>query len=185
MLVPAGNHEQEPSLEGYYYQAWNARFTPAMPQTAISGSPYWWSVDLGLAHIITLSPFHDYNATSPQYQWLKADLEAVNKTVTPWIFGLWHMPMYHSYDDAWKLVGRSPPLGTSDAAATSYAALTQPAVALLSAWHASVACFCELCCFTKPLRPVKSLHIPTTFTLAVHVFFPLAWRFPVWCSLGA
>ena len=34
------------------------------------------------------------NANYEQYQWLKKDLEAVNRTKTPWIFAMSHRPMH-------------------------------------------------------------------------------------------
>jgi hypothetical protein len=31
-----------------------------------------------------------------QYEWLERDLNAVNRTKTPWIVGFWHRPWYSS-----------------------------------------------------------------------------------------
>ena len=53
-----------------------------------------------------LSTEHNMAADSPQYQWLKRDLESVNRTLTPWLVVEMHRPMYDKYqkDDAVAVV---------------------------------------------------------------------------------
>jgi len=36
------------------------------------------------------------NENYEQYQWMKNDLESVNRSVTPWVFAMSHRPMYSS-----------------------------------------------------------------------------------------
>lgn len=45
----------------------------------------WWSYDVGLIHFVGISTEHNYTIDSKQYNWLKNDLESVNRTITPWI----------------------------------------------------------------------------------------------------
>lgn len=55
-----------------------------MPAPATKEKP-WWSYDVGLLHLVGMSTEHDYSALSEQRAWLEADLERVNRTLTPWI----------------------------------------------------------------------------------------------------
>lgn len=46
--------------------------------------------------------YADYKKGSPQYKWLKADLAAVNRVVTPWVVVAMHMPWYSSNVNHYK-----------------------------------------------------------------------------------
>ncbi|KDO29913.1 hypothetical protein SPRG_04979 [Saprolegnia parasitica CBS 223.65] len=59
---------------------------------------FWYSFDLGLAHHVVVSSEHDFNAGSRMRTWLEADLAAVNRAATPWVFLHVHRPMYVSID---------------------------------------------------------------------------------------
>ena len=89
-LVQVGNHEQE--LTGF--TAYAARM--AMPAPASGPELTWYSVDVGSVHWITLSNYHPFTAGSPQYTWLKADLAAINRASTPWVFVNTHAPWYNT-----------------------------------------------------------------------------------------
>ena len=66
----------------------------AMPAPASSASNTWYSIDIGSAHWVTLSNYHPFAPGSPQYNWLKADLAAMDHTATPWLFVNTHAPWY-------------------------------------------------------------------------------------------
>ena len=66
----------------------------AMPAPATDADNVWYSVDIGSVHWITLSNYHPFASGSPQYNWLKADLAAIDRTATPWIFVNTHAPWY-------------------------------------------------------------------------------------------
>ena len=55
-----------------------------MPAPATKQRPYW-SYDVGLIHFVGISTEHNYTEGSNQYNWLRADLAAVNRNITPWI----------------------------------------------------------------------------------------------------
>lgn len=55
-----------------------------------------YSFDFGMVHVINLNPYSSSNTTSPQYQWLLADLEAVDRVMTPWVIVMMHCPWYNS-----------------------------------------------------------------------------------------
>ena len=55
---------------------------------------FWYSFDYGAVHVVQMSTEHDWTRGSAQYNWLKADLAAVNRSVTPWIVLTGHRMMY-------------------------------------------------------------------------------------------
>ena len=68
------------------------RFT--MPTSTGSNGVFWYSHDYATVHTIMLSSEHNLTEGSTQHTWLRADLEAVNRTLTPWIVAELHRPMY-------------------------------------------------------------------------------------------
>ena len=70
------------------------RFT--MPASKNSNGVFWYSHDYATVHTIMISSEHNLTQGSPQYEWLQADLEATNRTLTPWIVVESHRPMYES-----------------------------------------------------------------------------------------
>ena len=44
----------------------------------------YYSVDVGVTHNIFLSSYTDYTVGSAQYNWLLNDLEAIDRSKTPW-----------------------------------------------------------------------------------------------------
>lgn len=65
-------------------------------QQSGSKSNLYYSFDVAGAHIIMLGSYTDFDASSDQYTWLKADLEKVDKSKTPWTIVLIHAPWYNS-----------------------------------------------------------------------------------------
>ncbi len=65
----------------------------------------WYSLEMGPAHVVAMSTEHDFRRGSAQYAWLEADLNAVDKTVTPWIIFGGHRPGY--IDSAWSFKGNN------------------------------------------------------------------------------
>jgi len=57
---------------------------------------FWYSFDIGAAHIIYYSTEHDFLPTSVQYKWLENDLNSINRAKTPWVIVGGHRPMYNS-----------------------------------------------------------------------------------------
>lgn len=68
-----------------------------MPVPATTNKP-WWSYDIGLIHFVGMSSEHDFSVGSDQYNWLKSDLESVDRTVTPWVLFNAHRAMYINSD---------------------------------------------------------------------------------------
>ncbi len=91
-MVSNGNHE---SLAVNFL----AQF--AVPQQVSPGEEgqgeEWYSFDYGNAHFVVLDDQADPGVIADQETaWLRADLTAVDRAVTPWVFAVHHMPAYTS-----------------------------------------------------------------------------------------
>ncbi|KAL8116129.1 hypothetical protein AgCh_022579 [Apium graveolens] len=62
-----------------------------------SNSNYWYSIKRASAYIIVLSSYSAYGPYTPQYWWLRKELQNVDRNETPWLIVLMHAPMYNSY----------------------------------------------------------------------------------------
>ena len=65
-----------------------------MPNSTASNGVFWYSYDVGLLHTTVISSEHDLSLGSVQYEWLKNDLESVDRTLTPWLVLESHRPLY-------------------------------------------------------------------------------------------
>lgn len=103
-MAVMGNHEgQEFSCTTH----WTNRF--AFPGNT---SNLWYSLDVGLVHIIGLSTelaFYNDTNNADQVAWLINDLQTLNRTKTPWVVVTGHRPTYCSAD--WS-VSSSDKLGS-------------------------------------------------------------------------
>ncbi|CAK9188149.1 unnamed protein product [Ilex paraguariensis] len=96
-MVTEGNHEIEtfPIVYPHGFRAYNARWL--MPyQESGSNSNLYYSFDVAGTHIVMLGSYTDFDASSDQYKWLKADLAKVDRIKTPWILVLLHAPWYNT-----------------------------------------------------------------------------------------
>lgn len=95
-----GNHELETGdddKKGNYipFQAYTLRyFVPYV--SSGSGSNLYYSFEVSGVHFVAIGSYADYKEGSPQYQWLEADLRAVDRTRTPWLVVGMHRPWYSS-----------------------------------------------------------------------------------------
>lgn len=96
-MVTQGNHEIEtfPIIYPHGFKAYNARWPMPYHQSG-SKSNLYYSFDVVGAHIVMLGSYTNFDASSDQYTWLKADLAKVNRSKTPWIVVLIHAPWYSS-----------------------------------------------------------------------------------------
>ncbi|CAE6015266.1 unnamed protein product [Arabidopsis arenosa] len=95
----AGNHEIDfvPDIgEIEPFKPFVNRYhTPYKASGSIS--PLWYSIKRASAYVIVMSSYSSYGKYTPQYKWLKKELQGVNRTETPWLIVLVHSPFYHSY----------------------------------------------------------------------------------------
>ena len=97
----SGNHEEPFNFSSYTHRynnmpgQWNPN--PNIISEA-AYSPFWYSFDDGLAHVVVIATSKSYAVSSPQYAWLQADLAAAaaNRKQVPWIVVAGHAPMYTS-----------------------------------------------------------------------------------------
>ena len=103
-LTTVGNHETDWPGSPSYYQGKDSggecgqvatKLYP-MPFNASTNEP-WWSYEVGLIHFIGMSTEHNYTTGSPQWKWLKADLENIDRTRTPWVIFGGHRAMCKSF----------------------------------------------------------------------------------------
>ena len=99
------------------------------PTTYKSDGVFYFSYNVGPAHVIAASTFypteanHDYSDTSPMTIWLKKDLAAVDRSVTPWLIVSTHAPWYNRCDEKQQ---RRCALLLSQRCSQSHAALRRP-----------------------------------------------------------
>jgi len=96
-MVTEGDHEIEriPIVITTEFIAYNARWRMPFEESGSSSNLYY-SFEVAGVHIVMLGSYAEYKQNSDQYEWLQADLSRVNKTRTPWIIVLFHVPWYNS-----------------------------------------------------------------------------------------
>lgn len=96
-MVTEGEEEIEtiPIVVTTEFIAYNARWRMPFEESGSSSNLYY-SFEVAGVHIVMLGSFAKYKQNSDQYEWLQADLSRVNKTKTPWIIALFHVPWYNS-----------------------------------------------------------------------------------------
>ena len=128
MLITPGNHDV--TLNGLESIAFRTRY-PSPHRSSQSPSPDWWSLDVGLAHVVGLSSYAPGGArsevlgekdrTSDTYtdadmnsfgidgptanamkNWLLRDLQKINREKTPWVVVMFHVPWYNSNEGHFK-----------------------------------------------------------------------------------
>ncbi|KAK9841681.1 hypothetical protein WJX74_010029 [Apatococcus lobatus] len=113
MIPNSGNHELEPLLHGNYFttqkfgldsglqfNSYLSRFP--IPYFQSGGQSLFYSVNVGPVHMIVLNNYENFLPGSSQYNFLLKDLQAVDRTATPWIIAQWHAPWYSSYTTHYK-----------------------------------------------------------------------------------
>ncbi|GLD93863.1 hypothetical protein PINS_up002468 [Pythium insidiosum] len=99
-MVSAGNHEEERPCEhgADRFLAYQARFRMPYDPTPSSSQRQnlYYAFRVGLVHFVVLTPYVASDASSPQYQWLQAELGKVDRRITPWVVVIMHGPWYNS-----------------------------------------------------------------------------------------
>lgn len=55
---------------------------------------FWYTIEYGSVTIVVISTEHDWTKGSRQYNWIKATLKAIDRTVTPWVVVSMHRSLY-------------------------------------------------------------------------------------------
>ncbi|KAL9249784.1 putative purple acid phosphatase 20, partial [Drosera capensis] len=97
-MVTTGNHDVE-SVPIFNiptpFKAYNARWHMPFEQSGSTSNEYY-SFNVAGVHVIMLGSYTDFDQNSAQYKWLQGDLQAIDRTKTPWVFLLPHAPWYNS-----------------------------------------------------------------------------------------
>lgn len=95
-MVTQGNHEKE-SIPFFKsgFQSYNARWKMPYEESGSTSNLYY-SFEVAGVHVIMLGSYTDYDESSDQYAWLKADLAKIDRKRTPWLIVLMHVPWYNS-----------------------------------------------------------------------------------------
>jgi len=92
IMPTSGNHDE---MSIPYMEQFAIPQSPANEESAAFGQKEWYSFDYANAHFIAL---YDSTSTSvisgAETTWLSADLAAVDRKVTPWIFVFHHQPQF-------------------------------------------------------------------------------------------
>ncbi|KNA15165.1 hypothetical protein SOVF_100710, partial [Spinacia oleracea] len=98
-MVTSSKHEVEGvctvSKGPQPFKAFNARWLMPYHESG-SASNLYYSFDVAGAHYIMLGSYADFDTSSAQYEWLKADLTSINRSKTPWVFVVVNTPWYTS-----------------------------------------------------------------------------------------
>ncbi|CAI0423580.1 unnamed protein product [Linum tenue] len=97
-MVTEGNHEMESYLVGVAesFRAYNARWLMPHKQSGSTSNLYYSFDVAGGVHVIMLGSCTEFEPGSDQYKWLVADLDGIDRTVTPWVVVSVHMPWYNT-----------------------------------------------------------------------------------------
>lgn len=88
--------QEEADTDGVMFKAYNARFwTPATIARGPNNGT-WYSWNAGMIHWVQVAGYESFAKGSPQQEWLIADLEAVDRTKTPWVVVTFHEPYMNS-----------------------------------------------------------------------------------------
>jgi len=84
-MTSSGNHEAIVD-----FLAYRNRNSPSLPQ---NGGLFWYSFNFGPIHFLAFDIDQPYEAGTPQYVWMMADLAAIDRAVTPWVVAYNHFPL--------------------------------------------------------------------------------------------
>jgi len=87
-MMSSGNHEAILNFTAY-----RKRVGPTVPWAASGGWLHWYSFNVGRIHFVSFDIDQPWEAGTPQYSWIAADLAAVDRSITPWVIAFNHFPM--------------------------------------------------------------------------------------------
>lgn len=91
MSIP-GNHEVG---DGEQYLDWNPRYPMPSTQSGSTDNTYW-SRDIESMHVIGLNAYAGTDPSTLMYKWLVEDMRTIDRSRTPWVLVMMHVPWYNS-----------------------------------------------------------------------------------------
>ncbi|XP_010931589.1 probable inactive purple acid phosphatase 27 [Elaeis guineensis] len=108
-MTAIGNHERKPLIyyrdhpsSGSVYETPDSggecgvAYETYFPMPTNAKDKPWYSIEQASVHFTVISTEHDWTENSEQYNWIKKDLESVDRASTPWLIFTGHRPMYSS-----------------------------------------------------------------------------------------
>lgn len=89
VMFSSGNHEAFGSFIAY-----KTRVSPTMPIANSTATPFWYSYDAGRVHFLAFDIDQPWEAGSAQYDFIVADLAAVDRAKTPIVYAFEHFPLF-------------------------------------------------------------------------------------------
>ncbi|KAG0470185.1 hypothetical protein HPP92_016885 [Vanilla planifolia] len=102
-MTAIGNHERDYVDSGSVYITPDSGgecgvpYETYFPMPTMGKDKPWYSIEQATVHFTVISTEHDWTDNSEQYNWIKEDLESMDRSRTPWSIFLGHRPMYSSY----------------------------------------------------------------------------------------
>jgi hypothetical protein len=101
-MTSIGNHESNWPGHGDAFNVSNGdsggecgvAYDARLPMPGAAPGAPWYSFDFGPIHFTQMSTEHAFAPGTAQYEFLAADLAAVNRSVTPWVIFSGHRPFY-------------------------------------------------------------------------------------------
>ncbi|KAF1862398.1 hypothetical protein Lal_00026930 [Lupinus albus] len=96
-MVTTGDHDVEKItiVHRRSFTAYNTRWLMPFDESGSNSNQYYSFYKAGV-HITMLGSYTDFDSNSDQYKWLQADLQKVDRNVTPWVVVIIHAPWYNS-----------------------------------------------------------------------------------------
>ncbi|KAE9585387.1 putative Acid phosphatase [Lupinus albus] len=96
-MVTTGDHDVEKIIliHRRSFTAYNTRWLMPFDESGSNSNQYYSFYKAGV-HITMLGSYTDFDSNSDQYKWLQADLQKVDRNVTPWVVVIIHAPWYNS-----------------------------------------------------------------------------------------
>ncbi|XP_058107139.1 nucleotide pyrophosphatase/phosphodiesterase-like [Magnolia sinica] len=101
-MTAIGNHERDYGESGSVYETPDSGGECGVPYETYFPMPTpakdksWYSIEQASVHFTVISTEHAWSEGSEQYDWMKKDLGAVDRSRTPWVIFMGHRPMYSS-----------------------------------------------------------------------------------------
>ncbi len=94
VMYSSGNHEaSSPKSKDGSFLAYRSRVAPTMPVKNLTASPFWYSFEVGRIHFLAFDIDQSWQSGSAQFEFIAADLAAVDRAATPLVVAFSHFPM--------------------------------------------------------------------------------------------
>ncbi|CAA0831306.1 Probable inactive purple acid phosphatase 27 [Striga hermonthica] len=98
-MTSIGNHERNYMESASLYKTTDSGGECGVPYETYFPMPTpgkdmpWYFIEQGPVHFTVISTEHNWSVNSEQYEWMRKDMAAVDRTTTPWIIFTGHRPM--------------------------------------------------------------------------------------------